>query len=275
MEREQQGRFVWYDLMTTDVEGAIAFYQQLTGWSTRPLPSSRLPYTLWVNGETPIGGVMNKNSDPSMENVPAHWIAAVSTPDVDATVSRTRELGGTVRHEPMDTPDAGRYAVLADPQGAVFAVYQEPDPAPTPEEGMPGVGMFSWRELATTDHDKAFDFYSKLFGWTLADTYDMGEMGNYLMFGAGKTMLGGMFTMTAEMGSPPYWLYYVHIADINAALQQVEELGGKVLVGAMEVPGGDMIAQCLDPQGAAFALHAAVPVTGDGGTAKTVISSVN
>ena len=123
----------------------------------------------------------------------------------------------------------------------------------------PEVGGFSWHELVTTDHEAAFAFYSEVFGWEKTEAMDMGEMGIYQMYGpptGDAFSYGGMYNKPAEMPAPPHWLYYIMVPDIHAATAKVAELGGQILNGPMEVPDGDMIAQCLDPQGAVFALHA-------------------
>jgi predicted enzyme related to lactoylglutathione lyase len=248
------GRFVWYDLMTTDPQSATSFYTQLIGWGTAPWEGGPEPYTMWTNRETPIGGVMDLPEDAKSAGAPPHWLAYIGVPDTEATATKAKELGGQVLHGPVSIATVGSFAVLADPQGAVFAVFTPEEDVPG-KEGPPQEGEFSWHELATTDHEAAFDFYSQLFGWEKTEASDMGEMGIYQMYGVSGVQLGGMFNKPAEMPGPPFWLFYTMVADVHAAVEKVKELGGQVLNGPMEVPGGDWIAQCLDPQGAAFAIH--------------------
>ena len=116
-------------------------------------------------------------------------------------------------------------------------------------------GSFVWHELATRDSKAAFDFYSQLFDWEKTNQHDMGAMGIYQIYGQQGEHYGGMFTMTPDMPFPPNWLCYIRIADMRGAVDTITRLGGKVMNGPMEVPGGDLIAQCTDPQGAAFAVH--------------------
>ncbi|UCG86365.1 MAG: VOC family protein [Gemmatimonadota bacterium] len=249
------GRFVWYDLITSDVEGAADFYSNLVGWGTTPWEGDQ-PYLIWTNREVPLGGIVSLPEEARQSGAAAHWVAYVAVPDADATVAKALELGAKVLVSATDIPAAGRFAVLQDPQHAVFAVIA-PFEEPPGHEGPPGIGEFSWHELATQDQTAAFDFYQKLFGWETADSYDMGEMGIYHMYGCPGTgtPLGGMFDKPKDV--PSSWLLYVRVDDVNQAAAKVRELGGTVLNGPMEVPGGDMVAQCLDPQGAAFALHSA------------------
>jgi predicted enzyme related to lactoylglutathione lyase len=116
---------------------------------------------------------------------------------------------------------------------------------------------FSWHELATTDHSAAFEFYQALFGWNKTESMDMGPMGIYQMYGRGEMTLGGMFNKSEDMPGPSAWLLYIEVEDVDHTARKVQELGGKILNGPMEVPGGGRIAQCMDPQGAAFAIHSA------------------
>jgi predicted enzyme related to lactoylglutathione lyase len=177
---------------------------------------------------------------------------------VDNTVSQAEELGGSILKSAMDIPTVGRFAVLADPQGAAFSVFTPNEPMP-PKGESPGPGEFSWHELGTTDWEAGFGFYSTLFGWVKMDAMDMGEGGIYQMYGqADSAPLGGMYSKSAEMPEgPPSWLYYVVVEDTHKACELLPTLGATVLNGPMEVPGdsGDHIAQCMDPQGAAFAIH--------------------
>jgi predicted enzyme related to lactoylglutathione lyase len=262
-EGAQQRCFVWYDLLTSDPDAATGFYGELIGWGTQPWEGGSQPYLMWTNGENPMGGVMQLPEDAAKAGAPPHWLAYVATPDTKATVARATELGACVLVQPTDIPEAGQFAVLQDPQGATFAVYTSAQDSPG-AEFTPAIGEFSWHELATTDYEAAFDFYHKLFDWDQTESMDMGEAGTYQMYGAqgsGKSS-GGMFNKPAEMPGPPAWLFYVKVEDVNAAVEKVKELGGQVLNGPMEVPGGDMVAQCMDPQGAAFALHSSAASSG-------------
>ena len=207
---------------------------------------------MWMNGETPIGGFMQLPEEAIQSGAPPHWLAYVSTPDLKATVEKATGLGAKVMVE-MEIPSVGSFAVISDPQGAVFAAFQPSGDTPG-HDGPAAIGEFSWHELAADDWEAAWSFYSELFGWTETDRMDMGEGGTYQMYGRGAHPLGGMFNRPPEM---PWcaWLFYITVADVNAAAEKVKELGGQVLNGPMEVPGGNVVAQCLDPEGAAFAIH--------------------
>jgi len=252
---ENRGRFVWYDLMTTDPDAAQSFYTKLIGWGTQ-VWDGPMPYTMWTNEDTPLGGVMALPDEAKQAGAPPHWLAYIYTSDVDGTVAKAEENQAKVLVPAQDIPKVGRFAVIADPQGAAFAVYTPATDTPA-NPGPPAIGEYSWHELNTSDHENAWGFYETLFGWKKTDTMDMGEMGTYQMYttAGGEIPLGGMFNKPKEMPGPPFWLYYVRVDDVHKSVEKVKELGGQVLNGPMEVPGGDHVAQCMDPQGAAFALH--------------------
>ncbi len=251
-----RGRNVWFDLMTPDVEGAKAFYGEVIGWKTQPYadaPADK-PYTMWLVGELPIGGVMTLPEEAAKMGAPPHWMAYTTVEDTDAAAKKVTELGGKIYKEPWDIPNVGRVAIVADPQGAVFAIFK---PTGEMKVGGDAVGEIGWSELNTTDYESAWKFYSELFGWKHKSSFDMGPDGTYFMWhDATEGTRGGMSNVAKKMNIPPHWLYYVTVEDIDATVERVKNSGGKIMNGPMEVPGGDKIAQCADPQGAHFAIYA-------------------
>jgi predicted enzyme related to lactoylglutathione lyase len=209
-------------------------------------------YTIWMAAQTQIGGLMALPSDGS--STPPHWLIYIGTPNVDATLSQAQGLGARVVKAPADIPNVGRFAVLADPQGATFALFT-PGSGPPPG-AQPAQGGFSWHELATTDVPAALRFYGTLFGWGKGQAHDMGPMGVYQIFESGGTMAGGI-TPVQGASTPPSWLSYVHVADSNRAVAATKSAGGRLLHGPMEVPGGSWIALLMDPQGGSFAVQEA------------------
>ena len=248
MSNTPLGRFCWHELMTTDTGAARDFYSRIAGWGTSNWDGGEKPYEMLMNGEMPVGGLMDL---PSQE-VPPCWLAYLSTPDLDETMEKVKANGGTVMND-LAVPEVGRFAVIADPQGGVISIL-EPEGDTPGHDGPADVGEFSWRELPTTDADAAWAFYTAVFGWEEAGEMDMGEMGTYRMFGRGAHPVGGIFN--GPPGMPVVgWLLYVRVPDVQAAADTVTASGGRILNGPMEVPGGDLIAQCMDPQGIAFAVH--------------------
>lgn len=253
MAQDLRGRWMWYELMTSDPTAAARFYLSTLGWTTAPFDGIDVPYALWMNGERPIGGVMALAGAPSPVGAVPAWLIYVGSDDLDGTVRLAERLGARTLLAPADMPKIGRVAILADPQGATFALHQPPEPPPHPETD-PAVGDVSWHELATTDAVAAGAFYRELFGWEDATTYDMGPLGRYHILGRNGRQWIGMFDKAPEMPGPS-WCLYARVADVSRTVQQIKDAGGQLLNGPMEVPGGDVVAQCLDPQGAAFAIH--------------------
>jgi predicted enzyme related to lactoylglutathione lyase len=249
-----QGRFLWYELQTTDVDAAIAFYRKIVNWNNTPSDVEEMRYVLMTAGETPVAGIMELPEHLRAHKVPPHWTGYVGCDDLDATVAQAQKLGATLHFGPHDIPKVGRFAVIGDPQGAAITLYTpENDPGPDEE---PAVGYVAWNELTTTDYKAAWKFYEELFGWEEMQELDMGpEYGNYFMFGRNGRMLGGMWNKPASMPMPPNWCYYIRVKDTKATAPAITENGGQVINGPMEVPGGDWVAQGIDPQGAMFAIH--------------------
>jgi hypothetical protein len=247
----KKGRFTWYDLLTTDINAARSFYSQVIGWKTTKW--SQGDYEMWAMGEQTLGGLMPLADEQKKLGVPPHWMAHIETDDVDATAKKAQQLGGRILHPPTDIPTVGRFAVLADPQGATFSAFQPLESSP---DAPRTAGFFSWHELNTTDYQAAWKFYSELFGWKPTSSMDMGpEFGRYWMFGLDtQQAMGGMSNAARTYNIPPYWMYYVTVDDLDATVERIQQLGGKIINGPMDVPGGDRIAMCLDPQGAAFAV---------------------
>jgi uncharacterized protein len=246
------GHFAWHELGTTDVDAAATFYPQVTPWTTQPMEGMD-DYTLWMNGEEPVGGLMSSRGGAGAQGASAQWIPYVHIYDVDETVRTVKSSGGTVLVPPREVPSVGCWAVLADPQCAAIGVYEPADNAPAPYKAAK-VGEFSWHELITTDYQAAFEFYRKLFRWETTGQHDMGSMGTYHMFGQKGAAYGGMFN-APDASSSPMWVSYVRIPDVRAAATKIADAGGAVVVEPHEVPGGDWIVRCRDAQGATFALQ--------------------
>jgi predicted enzyme related to lactoylglutathione lyase len=260
MSDPNTGRFVWYELLTSDPKAAIAFYTHVVGWKTQIFQAGN-DYTMWVSDQGPVGGVMQLPEDAKKMGAAPHWFSHVAVADVDATVAKARSIGGRIYTEPQDIPTVGRFAVIADPLGASISAFT-PAPPTQPGQGMTPhdvtkPGEFCWGELITTDHEAAFRFYNTLFGWQKIRDFDMGPDGKYLIYGLGETQLGGMFTKLKRTSPTPptAFTYYIEVAGLDGAIERAKGRDARLLNGPMEVPGGARIAQLIDPQGAAFALH--------------------
>lgn len=249
--------FIWYELMTTDRARALAFYRALLPWEAADPPGpSGMPYSvLRVNG-IGVGGVMQLDRAMLDAGLRPNWSAYVGVADVDDTVRRIVAAGGRVHRAPADIPGVGRFAVVADPQGAVFQLLRGVHEGPSPEVPRGAAGNVGWHELHTDDPEAGFAFYSDLFGWRKVQAIDLGPMGLYQTFdfGAGR-MWGGMMKRQPEV-PVACWMYYFDVEAADAAVARVKTAGGTLMHGPMQVPTGEWVAIAQDPQGAVFGLLA-------------------
>jgi predicted enzyme related to lactoylglutathione lyase len=250
------GQFSWYELYTADTAAAQKFYSRVAGWKAEPpTPSAGGdPYFSWTADGTPVAGMMKLKEEWRSGGMTPQWMPYIDVNDVDEIVRQATAAGGKLQWGPYDLPQVGRFAGLADPQGAPFAVIKSTTPGPS-FDGTPVPGRFSWHELLTSDYEAAFDFYRRLFGWENQQEMDMGPDGKYRMYGLRGKMYGGMYNKTRESQSSPRWLCYVAVADAAKAAAAASSVGGRTTSGPMQVPGGDWVAMLVDPQGAAFAVH--------------------
>jgi len=242
-----QGRFCWYELTTTDADGAQAFYSGLFGWEVFDSGTPGIDYRLAAHGGGPMAAIMG----PFEGAPPPNWRGYVTVDDTDATHAAAKAAGAAVHVPPHDIPNVGRFCVFSDPQGAGLAILQPlPSYAPPPDllEKFGGVG---WHELSTSDLDAAWSFYEPLFQWKKGDLHDMGPMGEYQLFR--PQQLTRDFGGIAGPSDGASWLYYFNVDALDPAVEKVKALGGEVAM-VHEVPGGTWIAHCTDPQGAKFAL---------------------
>jgi uncharacterized protein len=239
------GSFSWTDLGTSDPEGAKRFYSRLFGWEPEdmPMPGGGAYTMLRLDGSDAAALY------GAEEGRPTAWLSYVTVEDVDATVSRARELGAAVMQEPLDVLDAGRMAVLQDPTGAVLALWQPGTGIGATVVNRPGA--LSLNQLNTEDPERAQDFYGALFGWRVEAVGD--DPVPYWGIFNGERLNGGMMQLPPDAAAPSHWLVYFGADDLDAAAARIQESGGAVLVPKTDVPGGQfLVAQ--DPQGAVFAL---------------------
>ncbi len=252
---DTHGKFIWVELMTPDIETAARFYSHVAGWQTKESGSPEMPYLVLEAEGNGMGGIMQLTDEHRQEGIPPNWTGYVAVDDVDASAEQISGKGGSVMRPPQDIPEIGRFAVVADPFGAVLCI-MTPLPMETggfPQDTQTTPGHVGWYELFTDDVEAATAFYGDIFGWTKDHDLDMGEMGVYRIFAHGGTAIGGMMKRTPQI-PVSHWGYYFNAEGIDDAITRVSTGGGKVINGPMEVPGGSWIVNCQDPQGAYFSL---------------------
>ena len=243
------GSFCWIELATTDGEGAKKFYGELFGWEAHDNPiGPDMVYTmLKLNGKD-VGALYQKGEE--MKQVPTHWASYVGVESADEIAAKAKSLGATVVQEPFDVMEHGRMAVIADPTGAHFCIWQ-----PKQHKGVGVKGethSLCWNELLTNDTTKAADFYTKLFGWkTKADSGAM----QYTEFINGDDHIGGMMQIQPQMGPiPPNWGIYIAVEDCDATAQKATSLGAQQYVPPTDIENVGRFAVLSDPQGAVFSI---------------------
>jgi predicted enzyme related to lactoylglutathione lyase len=235
----------WVDLSTSDLDGARAFYGAVFGWTVRHQPGGM--YAFFERDGDVVAGLAEMSADQQAAGMPPVWSMYVRADDPDAIAARAAELGGTVRAPAFDVPEAGRMAVVADPQGAILLAWK-----PNPFEGAPLVnepGAWAWSDLQTPDPAAAQAFYAPLFGWDVAEV--PGSDGLYFSLSNDGRRFGGI--MRAPQVQQPFWTTYFGVASLDDVLATIEASGGHKVAGPMQVPGG-RFAAATDPQGATFSL---------------------
>ncbi|MCW6531660.1 VOC family protein [Sphingomonas sp. MMSM20] len=249
-----EGTPVWFELITPDQDAARDFYTKVAGWT---IAESAMPehggYRL---ASAPDGAQVAGLMKPPPGLTTFGWTLYFATADVDAAAGRVKELGGAVLFGPMDIPHVGRFATVADPQGIVFNLLTGSSPEGSQAfAAAPGaLGHGVWIELATPDPDGAFAFYGKMFGWEKAGAMPMGEAGDYAFIGKGADFRPGAVMSSTTTGAPARWNWYVHVADIDAAIAAAKAHGGALLQGPDQIPGGDYSANVADAQGCQLGL---------------------
>ncbi len=239
----------WVDLATPDIEGAERFYGELFGWEIPELPNSAEMggYRRAKLGGRDVAGVM-----PLMqEGQPSAWSTYVSVDDAEAIGRAVQENGGTMIAEPMTVATYGRLALFTDPEGAFFGIWEPADFAGS--ELVNEKGTVGWNELESRDPEGAKWFYAAVFGWDFVDQ-DMGEM-TYTEWQVDGKAVGGMADVRGRVPDevPAHWMVYFGSVDTDEAVAKVEELGGQVMFGPIDIPAG-RFAMVTDDQGAAFAV---------------------
>ncbi len=238
--------------MTTDMKAAKAFYAKVMGWESRDASAPGMPYTLFTVGEETVCGLTDLQQEARRAGAVPKWIGYVGVNDVDAVAVQVKRLGGAIYVPPTTVPDISRFSVVADPQQATFVLFKLLKPGERKPADPNAAGRVGWHELLADNWERAFPFYTALFGWQRADA-DSEAASTYQQFSAEGQTIGGMYNKPASVPMP-FWLYYFNTNDVDAAAKRVTAGGGRILEGPIGVPGGSRVARCVDPQGAMFAL---------------------
>lgn len=251
VDRHPPGAFAWIELATTDQAAAKTFYAKLLGWTVTEFPMGPGDiYSIFLCEGRHAGAAYTMRKEQREQGVPPNWMVYIESAGVDASARRAAELGGTVLAPPMDVMDAGRMAVVRDPTGAIFSLWQS---RRNTGIGVSGKNTFCWADLSTPDPAAAKQFYSQLFGWTLSQ--DPRDPSGYLHIKNGERYIGGIPPAAARNPmAPPHWMVWFDVADCDAAVRTANQDGGRTLLAPNTMAKVGRIAVVTDPQGAAFGL---------------------
>lgn len=249
----KNGSICWVEVATTDPAKARAFYSGLFGWAANEIPmGAEVYYTIFQSGGRDTAGGYKLMQEQLDRGVPPHWILYIRVPSTDDAFAKAIALGAKEIAAPFDVPYVGRMSVIQDPTGAAISTFELGGHRGLQNFGE--TGAICWADLNTSNPEKAAEFYSNWLGWN----YEMGKDGyRHISNGAGKDdMLGGIPSeRPLPPGVPPHWIAYFKVADCKASAAKADELGGKLLMPATEMPDVGTIAVVADPQGAVFSLY--------------------
>lgn len=246
------GRFVWYELLCTDIAAAANFYADVIGWSVRGVSNAGFPYSVLSAGGEPVCGLMDLPEEGRRKGATPRWVGYVAVDDANTAAASITRLGGAVYVPPTDT-NIGRIAIVADPQAATLGLVEGPKVAGVRRRALDEPGTVGWHELLAADSGKALAFYAEVLGWHEAKR-EADQIESYRLFSAAGDTMGGMFNKLPRVPQP-FWLYYFSVSELDRAIAAVRTGGGQVVQGPTELLKGVSFARCIDPQGAMFALR--------------------
>jgi len=246
------GKFVWFELISREAKKAQAFYGEVLGWKVQSASMGQFTYEMIQVGDKGIGGYV----EPRDPRQPAHWISYVSVENVDALVKVASANGGKVIEPPSDIPNVGRFARIADPQGAEICPFTSA--TDDPPDALPPAGAWMWNELHVPDAAKALQFYEKVFGFTNRGMPSPAGGTYYILSRNGVDRAG----VSTEMpkGAAPHWMPYVNAQDADATLARARRLGATICVGPENIPGVGRFGVLRDPVGASLAIMKPMPM---------------
>jgi predicted enzyme related to lactoylglutathione lyase len=241
----------WVDVASPDLDRTLSFYSDFFGWEAERDPRPEAGgYTMFRKDGKYVAAA--SAPPPGSEEMPPHWTTYIASDDVDATAARVREAGGTLLMEPFDVLDAGRMAVVQDPTGAIFAIWQAGSHHGAELATEPGA--LAWNECQTRDAEAAAAFYRAVFGYEIRRA-DIGS--EYRVLEVDGRGVAGMFPIPPEMRElPPNWATTFAVEDVDDAARRAQELGATVLSGPFDIPDVGRYAVVQDPVGAVFGVLA-------------------
>lgn len=252
IEKHAPGSFCWFELATTDQASAKAFYTSLFGWSVKEFPMGPGDvYTIFQCQGRDAAAAYTLRPDQRSQGVPPHWMLYIAVDSADAAAARAAQLGGKICAPAFDVMDVGRMAVIQDPAGAFFSVWQAKQHSGTGIAGEPGT--VCWADLSTPDVPGSQRFYESLFGWKISAGEK--DTSGYLHIQNGESYIGGIPpAQHRNPNAPPHWLLYFYTSDVDASTGKATQLGANVYLPPTSMEKVGRWSVTADPQGAVFAL---------------------
>ena len=249
------GTFCWPELSTSDPIAAKKFYSGLFGWQIKDQDMGpQGVYTIFTRDGKDVSACYQQDEAQAKSGVPPYWGTYISVESADQAAAKAKSLGGTVIMEPFDVMEHGRMAVITDPQGATFCVWQAKAHIGVQVHGEPN--SLGWTQLNAKDTAVAKTFYTSLIGWKTQEDPMQGTGGNYTTWLKADGPAGGMMAMPpgTPAAAPAHWLPYFAVTSVDATAQKAGSLGAKTFVPPTDIPGTGRFAVFADPQGAVFAI---------------------
>jgi predicted enzyme related to lactoylglutathione lyase len=253
IEKHSAGDFCWIELATTDQAAAKNFYSSLFGWTSidSPIGPGEF-YTIFSLQGRNTGAAYTMRTEQRAQGMPPNWMLYVAVDSADASAAKAAQLGGTVLMPAFDVMDAGRMAVIQDPSGAIFSLWQANK---HPGTGITGVdGALCWADLSTSDQQRAATFYSNLFGWEIVKEEEE-PAHNYWHIKNGESFIAGIPPAShRDPKVPPHWEIYLQVSDCDATANKAKQMGAKLYLPPKDFENVGRISVIADPQGAVFAI---------------------
>jgi uncharacterized protein len=252
IEKHSPGSFCWFELATTDQNAAKNFYSSLFGWSAEDYPMGPEDfYSMFRLNGRDTGAAYTLRKEQRAQGIPPHWMLYIYVDSADQSLAKAVQAGATVLAPAFDVMDVGRMAIIQDPTGAIFSLWQ-----PNKHQGTGIVGVDNtvcWADLSTPDPERAQKFYSHLFGWEMMK--DPKDPSGYIHIKNGEHFIGGVPPAEhRNPNAPPHWLLYFQVADVEASTEKTKQLGGKNLMPPRKMENVGTWSIVSDPQGAVFSL---------------------
>lgn len=246
-----QGQPCWIELASSNINASKQFYSSLFNWEIIDMPIPQGIYSMLAIDGDDIGAMYQLPEEMLANGDTTQWTVYFAVENLDSSLVDVIGAGGTLLIGPHDVGEAGRMAIVQDPEGARFALWQAKNHLGAQRAAE--THTLCWVELACRDTQEAKKFYPHIFGWGTRDS-NMDGM-DYTEWQVGAQDIGGMMAMTEEWGDiPAHWMLYFTVENCDDKAAQVEPLGGKVCVPPTDIPNVGRFAVINDPDGGFFSI---------------------